>query len=296
MKTNSQAPGHQDAATAGRRNLNESNHGQAHILVCVVGMLMIGIMSYGFNLGNYLAEKYAPLVDAAMEIKLEATTAHLWLEEILSGEQNEAFDTVINHIDQSQWYAVAMLQGGENTEGKFMPINDPLLRQEIESVVGKIDIFRDITYKRFSTFEGSGPGTSIDQEYDAVFNDFISQADSVETKLQARFISELARLKVIQTSLIALCFLLVGFIAWLIYRFDRKQIAHMQLIDDSNNQLQKALDEVRKLQGTIPICGYCKNIRDEEGNWNQLEKYIHEKSGAKFSHGMCPDCVADNVR
>ena len=295
MKSTSQAPGHQDAAPAGRRNLNEPNHGRAHVLICVVGMLVIGTMSYGFILGNHLAEKYTPLVDAAMEVKLEATTAHLWLEEILAGEQNEDFDTVINHIDQAQWYAVAMLQGGENTEGKFLPMDDLLLRQEIESVVGKIDTFRDITNQRFSAFDESGPGTSIDQDYDAVFRDFIRQADSVETKLQAKFISELALLKVIQTSLIALCFLLVGFIAWLIYRFDRQQIANMQLIHTSNYELQQALDEVRKLQGTIPICGYCKKIRDEEGLWNQLEKYIHENSEAQFSHGMCPDCVADHM-
>ena len=295
METTSQAPGHQDAAPAGKRNLNEPNHGRAHVLLYVVGILVIGAMIYGFILGNHLAEKYTPLVDAAMEIKLEATTAHLWLEEIMAGEQTEDFDTVINHIDQAQWYAVAMLQGGENTEGKFLPLDGPVLRLQIESVLAKIDTFRGITYQRFRAFDESGPGTSIDQDYDAVFRDFIRQADSVETQLQAKFISELALLKVIQTSLVALCFLLVGFISWLIYRFDRQQRANMQLIHNNNYELQQALDEVRKLQGILPICSYCKKIRDKEGLWSQLERYIHENSEVQFSHGMCPDCYTDQM-
>jgi hypothetical protein len=179
--------------------------------------------------------------------------------------------------------------------GKYLPLEDPVLRREIELVLENIETFRDITYLRFTAFGESGSGTAIDQIYDAVFSDFISQADSVESKLQAKFISELALLKVIQISLIALSFLLVGFVGWLIYRYDRQHLADMQLIQATNHELQRALNEVRKLQGTIPICGYCKKIRDEEGLWNQLEKYIHENSEAQFSHGMCPDCVADHM-
>jgi uncharacterized PurR-regulated membrane protein YhhQ (DUF165 family) len=55
-------------------------------------------------------------------------------------------------------------------------------------------------------------------------------------------------------------------------------------------QLQKALKEVRTLRGILPTCAYCKNIRDEDGNWQQLELYIQSRSEAKFSHGICPDC------
>lgn len=56
-------------------------------------------------------------------------------------------------------------------------------------------------------------------------------------------------------------------------------------------KLQAALDEVETLRGIIPICSYCKKIRDDKGLWNQLEAYISEHSEAKFSHGICPDCV-----
>ena len=57
-------------------------------------------------------------------------------------------------------------------------------------------------------------------------------------------------------------------------------------------KLEKALNEIRQLQGIIPICASCKKIRDEKGAWNQLEAYISEHSEAEFSHGICPDCAA----
>jgi len=55
-------------------------------------------------------------------------------------------------------------------------------------------------------------------------------------------------------------------------------------------ELQQALNEVKTLRGILPTCAYCKNIRDEVGDWHQLEEYIQTHSEAKFSHGICPDC------
>ena len=55
-------------------------------------------------------------------------------------------------------------------------------------------------------------------------------------------------------------------------------------------ELQKALEEIKTLQGIIPICMYCKNIKSDEGTWDRMEKYIEEHSDADFSHGICPDC------
>jgi len=55
--------------------------------------------------------------------------------------------------------------------------------------------------------------------------------------------------------------------------------------------LQQALQEVKTLQGILPTCSYCKKIRDEEGEWHQLELYIQRHSEAQFSHGICKDCM-----
>ncbi len=57
------------------------------------------------------------------------------------------------------------------------------------------------------------------------------------------------------------------------------------------DKLQQALDDVRQLSGMLPICSWCKKIRDDKGYWTQLEQYISNFSSAKFTHGICPDCV-----
>ncbi|MCX8034198.1 MAG: PAS domain S-box protein [Thermodesulfovibrio sp.] len=56
------------------------------------------------------------------------------------------------------------------------------------------------------------------------------------------------------------------------------------------SELQQALDKIRTLKGLIPICAWCKKIRDDEGYWMQLEKYIKEHTDAEPTHGMCPEC------
>ena len=55
-------------------------------------------------------------------------------------------------------------------------------------------------------------------------------------------------------------------------------------------ELREALDAVQTLRGILPICGYCKKIRDDKGAWKELEHYIADHSEAEFSHGICHDC------
>jgi len=70
----------------------------------------------------------------------------------------------------------------------------------------------------------------------------------------------------------------------------RKQVEREK--EDLIRQLQQALTEVKTLRGILPTCAYCRNIRDEDGAWKQLEEYIQSHSEAKFSHGICPQCRA----
>lgn len=72
------------------------------------------------------------------------------------------------------------------------------------------------------------------------------------------------------------------------FRITNPIINHLH---DTVNHLEKALAEVNTLMGIIPICSFCKKIRDDEGYWKQVEVYIDQHSEAQFSHGVCPDCL-----
>lgn len=53
--------------------------------------------------------------------------------------------------------------------------------------------------------------------------------------------------------------------------------------------------QVRQLEEFLPICGYCKKVRDDSNYWQQIESYINERTGTDFSHSICPDCYASVV-
>lgn len=55
-------------------------------------------------------------------------------------------------------------------------------------------------------------------------------------------------------------------------------------------ELEDALARVRQLRGLLPICSYCKKIRDDQNYWQQVEQYVGAHSDVQFSHGICPDC------
>jgi hypothetical protein len=75
--------------------------------------------------------------------------------------------------------------------------------------------------------------------------------------------------------------------ALILSRIKRDIMKELQL----NTELQAALDEVKQLSGLLPICAWCKRIRDEGGNWEPIETYITVHSEADFTHGICPDCA-----
>ena len=56
-------------------------------------------------------------------------------------------------------------------------------------------------------------------------------------------------------------------------------------------ELRQALDEVKIIQGIIPICLHCKKIRNDEEAWDRLENYFMQRADVQFSHGVCPDCL-----
>jgi PAS domain S-box-containing protein len=62
-----------------------------------------------------------------------------------------------------------------------------------------------------------------------------------------------------------------------------------------HRELEASLAEVKTLQGILPICSYCRKIRDDEDYWHTVESYIGRHTGSQFSHGICPSCMTDLV-
>jgi len=59
-----------------------------------------------------------------------------------------------------------------------------------------------------------------------------------------------------------------------------------------NAELELALSEVKELSGLLPMCAWCKKVRDGEGYWDKLESYLSKHTNTEVTHGICPECAA----
>jgi len=75
-----------------------------------------------------------------------------------------------------------------------------------------------------------------------------------------------------------------------------RMAALQQSLAERVADLEEALNRVKQLQGLLPICCYCKCIRNDGNYWQRVEEYIGEHSGAQFSHGICPKCFESVVK
>ena len=62
-------------------------------------------------------------------------------------------------------------------------------------------------------------------------------------------------------------------------------------VEERTKALQKSLEEIKSLRGILPLCSFCKKIRDDQGYWEQVDIYLQKHSDAEISHSLCPDCM-----
>jgi CheY-like chemotaxis protein len=70
-----------------------------------------------------------------------------------------------------------------------------------------------------------------------------------------------------------------------------REVSLQERLANKVAELQSTLDKVRQLRGLLPICSYCKRIRNDQNYWERVEVYVTEHTDAKFTHGICPTCL-----
>ncbi len=81
-----------------------------------------------------------------------------------------------------------------------------------------------------------------------------------------------------------------------LYTLNRKLKHEINIRKQAYAKLEAAFDEIRTLQGIITICSYCNHIYDDDSGWERLETYISKHSNAKFSHGICVECLPEVLK
>ncbi len=78
-------------------------------------------------------------------------------------------------------------------------------------------------------------------------------------------------------------------------RNGQRTVALQQDLAGRISELEEAADSMRQLKRLLPICMYCKKIRDDADYWHEIEAYIRSETGTDFSHGICPSCMQSEI-
>jgi hypothetical protein len=103
------------------------------------------------------------------------------------------------------------------------------------------------------------------------------------------FSSEYERFEI--DEMVSTFIVLVFCLVWFSIRRWHEKIKINDIISQRNKELQHAYDEIKQLKGILPLCSFCKKIRDESGYWEQVDVYLQKHSEADISHSICDKCM-----
>jgi len=224
------------------------------MLIMMAMSIMLWIIWSSFDRGYSMTAKYTPLVDAAMEIKLEVSMGHLWLEELIEGNEHLSYaEDVKPHFDQALWYTQAMLSGGRNSEGTFIALNDSeqRMRQLVKETESLLVSIEQEAQARLQLAHEKGLGLNhyvnspAHQAFNDDFESLISKIDSVESELQLIIERDLKQYLFYRNLLMVLV-LLLSVIAAYTYRYiqgkERELLMGLLKIEKENLALTKKLE------------------------------------------------------
>ena len=222
--------------------------GWMYAAVSLVLVVAMGMMVYDYYLGRRLATMYHPVTDALIEIKLEWTKGYLKTAEVLRGTGKYPAETVDEHFAYADWYAKAMLEGGQNSLGTFVPVNNYFLREKLADLRIKLQHFRG----KVAELMRAGPvgaGAAADAEMlHQGFGGFIADADAIETILQASMRTAFEQFRVVQTLLLVFFFLLLGGILTMVRFYEDRRFRDFQVIRQANARFQEEINERKRVE------------------------------------------------
>lgn len=231
--------------------------------------LIIVVVLYSFHTGSDMAERYTPLVSAARDIKIEATTAHLWLEEIIAGDTYLKIDDVWKNLDTAERHAQMMLKGGDTPAGKLLPLEESALRIKAEQALAGIKDLRGIAQERWSMRSQAGVGSDIDQRFDGIFITFLAQIDEVISALQKTMTEDLRHYHLLQILLITIIGILAIFISVLLRRNQQRHWRDIHSLQEREQNLAITLNSI----------GDAVITTDAEGNVTSMNPVAERLTG-----------------
>ena len=251
---------------------------RTHPAMWVAGLVLAAAIILGISTSSAtrIAAHQNPMVNAAMEMKYHAAESHLWLEEAITAGDPADLAMFRDHLDQAKWYARAMMDGEADYHGEFIPLSDPRLRGEIETVLQVLEQFDSSATERWNFREESGIGTEADQHLDVMFRTLIDGANRVEAALQQVIGKELHRFHKLQGGLMVLALVLGALVIVLLHVYERQKKIHVRTLQKSEENLSVTIDSIG--DGMIAA--------DTEGRITRINPVAEKLTGWTFGEAV----------
>ena len=293
-----------------------------NFLYFIVATSLIAIVSLGSFSIFYLSTSFANLIKnnaehEAIKIGQHLSDAFRNVDKV-TGELPIGFIEMANRavVDFGLLKIKVFAHDGETiystSEEDISKINE---NDYFHNIVAKGEVLTRVAQKNTKSLEGQIVSVDVVETYVPImqagnfigaFEVYLDITDE-KNELNNLIFKSSILLFLIATTLI-LAILVISFIAW--RSFIKQELAEKKTIQQSLSlqeknselliineekvklidELQGAISEIKTLQGLIPICMYCKKIKNDKGFWDQLEIYIEKHSDADFTHGCCPEC------
>ena len=197
-----------------------------YLAASLVSVVVLAALIFSARIITDTFDRYLPLTDAVLEIRIEAAEAHVVLEEIRRGAPEATTQSALAHLSRAYWFVEAMLYGGQDRNMVITPLDDPELRDALLDVRDIIEQLGAVT-SRETTQTLLQPPSGIDSEYDTMFAQLSAATLKSETLLKSIISARTSQYTLINRASI---FTAVGL--WLtamiyIYRYERSLSTHL---------------------------------------------------------------------
>jgi PAS domain S-box-containing protein len=236
-----------------------------HLLILAIGLVLIGIVGYGFYSGDRINTVDAALLRAAMKIKLETSTTNLVIEGLLGEGPAMDFEPAWAPLDAALRNFRSVVNQSRQRRA-VLPFQTAAVDAGVlENLERKLTVFKEKAAERFANRRISLLDEEADRVYRRAFKDLVANLDALEDRLRRVMSANLARFRYSQAAIIVLCILLAGFAAILFQRFAGRLARTYDDLQAANERLENEVAERRRSE---------EAVRASEERFRQLAENI----------------------
>jgi PAS domain S-box-containing protein len=249
------------------RKTSEEVPWRMYLIIGCVGLILTGIVGYGFLTADRMNRTDAPLTDAVSVAKLETTRAHHQIERIASGESFDNIESALAHLDQAHYHLQEIFNQEEGVTPHVYTIEDPGLQREIQTAKDLLSELKAVSWQRLASREVRGIGKEVDSRYLERLNGFMDQIDRIRARLDEIKAQNFRKFRASQIILAIICVSLTLMIGFAFNRFERRSASDFFAMKRVKEHLENEMLERKSAEMAL---------RESEARFRQIAETIED--------------------